>query len=160
MKKQHLLWLAIFILFALNIATISFIAFRTPGHPPPPGHGAFDQLVLQTLQLNEEQEHRFHDLKRAHHEAIMQLDKAMKPRFEQYFRLLLDNRNDTVTKKQLELAMADIYQQKLQVTYRHFDQLKSICSPEQQQHFDKLIPELMQVMQPAPPAGQRPPVED
>lgn len=151
MKKQRLLWLAIVILFVLNISTISFIFLRGQTHQPPRGPKAFDKLVTQTLQLNKEQEQQFDLLKREHHEAIMQLDRAMKAPIEQYFGLLLNQDTGTIVKQQLEQEMASIYQQKLQTTYHHFEQLKSICSPEQQQHFDKLIPELMQVMQPPPP---------
>lgn len=160
MKKQQLLWLAIAVLFVLNISTIAFILLRDSTGHPHRGPRAFDKLVVQTLQLNKEQEQQFNHLKRAHHETILELDKAMKAPIEQYFSLLLSKDATPGIKEQLEQKMEAIYQEKLQVTYSHFEQLKSICSPEQQQHFDKLIPELMQVMQPPPPGGEHPPEEN
>lgn len=160
MKKLSALWLAIGILVVLNIAVLSFIFFHKPLQSPPHGLRAFDRLVIQTLELDEAQQQQFDEMKREHHEAIMQLDKDMKAPVEAYFSLLLTKDTSSVKKEELEQQMATIYKEKLRITYRHFEQLKAICRPEQQQHFDKLIPELMQVMQPPPPRRDHHPIEE
>lgn len=152
MKKSTFLWGAIVILFLLNTATLFFMAHnRQMEHRPPPpaeGNRRFDEQVIRTLQLSPEQEQRFEHLKREHHQQMMTLDEATDAPFRQYFGMLLRSKADSLLKDSLEQEIAGIYLEKVNLTYAHFEQLKAICTPEQQQRFDQLVPSLMQVITP------------
>ena len=152
MKKTTLLWIAVIMLFLLNAGTLFFLWSR-PGPPPdgPPGpghrggHRQFDHELIETLQLNPDQVEKFDQMKRAHHEQMLELDEATKAPFEQYFALLIQPA-DAAAKDSLEKVVGDLYRKRMQVTFQHFSELKAICTPEQQQKFKQMLPSLMQVM--------------
>jgi hypothetical protein len=152
MKKTTFLWGAIVILFLLNAATLFFVVFnRQAGHHPlrpPEGDRRFDEQVIRTLQLSPEQMDRFEVLKREHHRQMLALDEATAGPFGAYFSMLLSGNADSLQKDSLEQDIAGIYLEKVSLTYAHFEQLKAICTPEQQRRFEQLIPSLMQVITP------------
>lgn len=152
MKQQRLLWIAVILLFLMNAGTLFFLfSGKDKGSPGPGGNRAFDERVISVLQLNETQQQQFNDMKRQHHQKMMQLDEAMKEPFEKYFSLLKQATPDTMLKDSLERVITGIYLQKVQSTYDHFNELKNSCTPEQQKQFATLIPGLMQVISPRPP---------
>lgn len=155
MKKSTLLWTAIIILFLLNAGTLFFILSKPhpPRHERGDGRRKFDEQVIETLQLRPDQVEKFEQLKRAHHEQILQLDEATRAPFEQYFGLLAQGSGADAAKDSLERVIALQYVTRMQVTYRHFSDLKAICDPEQQKKFEQLVPSLMQVMS----AGEKKP---
>ncbi len=150
MKKSAFLWGAVILLLLLNLGTLFFVLISRQQTPPPPEHGraGFDDMVIRTLQLSPEQVDRFEKLKHQHHEAMMQLDDNTAMPFRQYFGLLQQPAPNSLLKDSLEQAILLLYRNKLRLTYDHFQQLKAICTPEQQSRFDQLIPFLMQVMTP------------
>jgi protein CpxP len=147
-RKSTLLWTAIIILFLLNAGTLFFL-LSSRHHGPPERRGGnknFDELVMHTLELTPGQVDKFDQMKRQHHEQMLQLDEATKQPFDAYFSLLTQPITDSATRDSLEKKITDLYRQRMQVTYRHFAELKAICTPQQQQKFDALVPSLMQVM--------------
>lgn len=148
MRKSTALWIAIIALFLLNAGTLFFM-LNSRHHGPPErmdGNRRFDNLVMRTLELTPEQAGQFEQMKRSHHEQMLQLDEATKQPFDAYFSLLAQPVTDTVTKDSLEQKITDLYRQRMRITFRHFADLKAICTPQQQQKFDALVPSLMQVM--------------
>lgn len=148
MKKSALLWTSIIILFLLNAGTLFFILNRPPhpGYLRNAGNREFDESVINTLQLNPDQIAQFNRMKREHHQQMLQLDDATRVPFEQYFGLLAASADQQYVKDSLEKIIAGLYIKRMQVTYRHFTDLKAICTPEQQQKFNLLVPSLTQVM--------------
>lgn len=150
MKKQTFLWIAVAGLFLLNLCTIGFLYFQHPAtamRRMPPKR--FDHILIETLQLDQQQINQFDQLKREHHEQILQLDAEIKAPITSYFYQLI-NGKDTANNAVLERRIAEIYLAKLNTTYQHFDDIKKICRPDQVAHFNELIPEMMQVMESNP----------
>ncbi|MBC8051632.1 MAG: hypothetical protein H7Y13_01055 [Sphingobacteriaceae bacterium] len=143
MKKEKILWLAVVILVVLNISCLLVILLRKGERP----NKKFDAMIIENLRLNENQIERFNGLKHNHRMQIGRLDRSMQGPFEQYFGLLKGNR-DKIKEDSLENVLALLYQQKVELTYSHFADLKAICTPEQQQNMDKIVPFLMQVISP------------
>lgn len=151
MRKERMLWAAIIVLLLINTATLVTIFMNRARSNGPGGPRKFDGLVVRTLQLNEEQERKFEQMKRAHHSQMTDLDESMRTPFESYFSLLLEQTPDAAKKDSLEQVLTSIYRRKVAITFAHFAELKGICTPEQQKEFDRLIPTLMQVITPRPP---------
>ncbi|MDF3077026.1 MAG: hypothetical protein K0S09_915 [Sphingobacteriaceae bacterium] len=143
MSKHKILVYCVIALVVLNVACLAFIVL---GRPKPPLE-RFDKQIIRSLNLNQEQVQTFNKLKDQHHGRMTEIDEQMKQPFEEYFGLL--NRSGDQTKKDsLEIVLASLYKQKVDATYEHFDEIKKICSPEQQKGFEKIIPSLMQVISP------------
>ncbi|KAA5537011.1 hypothetical protein F0919_04890 [Taibaiella lutea] len=159
MKKQTLLWCVLALLFLMNIVTLGLLLFtKGDTHDRHHGRPAFDENVIKTLQLTPDQIQTFNQLKSRHHQQMMDLDEAMKAPFSEYFSYLTKEGNNIDTQQMLESRIDSLFRLKIKYTYQHFEQLKSICSPEQKSKFSILVPQLMQVMQ--PPPNRMPPPED
>jgi protein CpxP len=150
MKKETLLLMGIVCLLLLNLTTLGFLFWRQPG-----GHGRpenrmrhLDQKMTETLGWNAAQIDSFTVFKQAHHEKIKAADQAYRNALEQYFALLTQPETTLAQQDSLEKVLSSIQIVRAQVTYAHFKDLKRICTPEQQQKFDTLLPELMNVILP------------
>ncbi|MFN8298170.1 MAG: periplasmic heavy metal sensor [Chitinophagales bacterium] len=161
MKKETLLTIAVVSLLLLNIGTLGYLVvnqnIRHP-HFPPPGGGGPARLLVETLQLNEQQQKAFDDLKFSHRSSINKLDEQYNQLLVSYLTLLKQPAIDTVAKHALEEQMAAIQVQKADITIKHFEAVKQLCNEEQKRRFDEMIPELIQVLaapknQPPPPPG-------
>jgi protein CpxP len=143
MKKDRLLWVLIILLVIINISGLIFIISER--HPRPGKE--FDEVLIHELGLSNDQIKQFDVLKRDHHQRMMKLDQEMRPIFEDYFNLLTQTKDPT-KKDSLEKILSARYQEKIKVTYQHFDDLKAICTPEQQEKLSNIVPFLMQVISP------------
>ena len=156
MKKEKLLTLLVILLLLLNISIIIFFVFI--GHERPPmGPPKVDKLITETLNLDEKQIARFNTMKREHHHQMMQLDKQYVELLQQYFELLNVKQLENSSKDSLENMVEKIQLQKAQITFRHFQELKSLCRPDQIERFQELIPELSKIILPHPPKSELPP---
>ena len=143
MNKYQILLFSVIALAVLNVACLAFILL---GRPKPPQE-RFDREIIRSLNLNGQQVNKFNELKDQHHSEMIALDEQMKQPFTEYFSLL--NTDGTPSKKDsLENALADLYKHKLRATFEHFEQVKGLCSPDQQKGFKKIVPSLMQVISP------------
>lgn len=143
MKREKLLWIGIVILGVLNIACLAFMILGKRDRP----NRKFDRLIIESLALDNTQIEKFDQLKRKHHQQILDLDEQLKEPFNKYFSLLKGNR-DTLKEDSIKSVISGIYEKKVEITYLHFAELKAICSEEQQKNMDKVIPFLMQVISP------------
>lgn len=143
MRKEKLLWILIIVLILVNGATIFFML---SGRRPAPGD-KFDRTITEVLQLNQGQIRQFNIMKREHHQEMIRVDREMQSTYEKYFYLLSDTGN-ILEKDSLETVLGNNQKEKIQITYQHFNELKSICTSEQKEKFKELIPLLMQVIDP------------
>lgn len=159
MKRETLLTIAVIALFVLNIGTLGYLVFsqRTHGPFPPPHshHNRFDEFLIRELSLTDEQIQKFEQLKEEHHTGMVDLDKRYETVLHPYFDLLKTQPVDTMAKDSLERELAFIQQQRAAFTLQHFSDLRAILNEQQQQKFNTIIPELMQVIK--GPRGKRPP---
>lgn len=157
MKKETLLTTAVIALLLLNFGTLGFLLLRRPPHPPGEGPGRLDRQIVEQLQLDAAQQQQFDLLKKAHRAQMQDFDRNYREALGNYFALL---KNDTLLPAQhdsLQAALGRIQQDRVSVTFKHFQDLKTLCRPEQKQHFAALLPELMQVILPRknpPPPGR------
>lgn len=158
MKRETMLTLAVIALLVLNFGTLGYLFFQRPPHPPGGGQRPLDRRIVQELQLTDDQKQQFETLKKGHHEQMLALEKSYRATMENYFNLLKNDNIDPRLSDSLQAALGAVQEERAKITLRHFKSLKGLCTPEQQQHFDALIPELLEVILPRkpfpPPAGR------
>lgn len=148
MKKETLLTVTVIALLLLNFGTLGYLLFMQP-RPHAEREGMkLDQEIIKTLQLDDNQQKTFNGLKTAHHEQILSSDREYHEALVRFFSLV---KNDTIEQAQydsLMTAMLDIQKSRAALTFKHFEDLKNLCSPEQRKNFDQLLPVLTQVVLP------------
>ncbi len=157
MKKTRLLWAAIIGLLLLNLATIGFVLRPSSGKHPRNGEGGLWRYVNSTLALSPQQQEVYTQMRNRHRAQMNRLTADYQERLRPYLSLLQSPAPDTLQKAALEAEMTGIERQKLRITFAHFEELKAICTPEQQQRFPQMIPRLAEVLcGPPPPREERP----
>ncbi|MCB0524951.1 MAG: Spy/CpxP family protein refolding chaperone [Lewinellaceae bacterium] len=159
MKKTTLLTIAVFILVLLNSISIGYLLLRKPPLPPMPGERSPERIIRE-LSLDKQQSKAFEEMKTAHHDQMLKSNDAFRNAMKQYFELL---RLDSVPANEaaaLESRMFSIQQERARMTLNHFMELKDLCTPEQKEKFNALIPDLTTVIMPpkgpeVPPRGPR-----
>ena len=148
MKKETLLTVAVIALLLLNLGMLGFLFFQRPPRPGAPD--PLGRRIVETLQLDDAQQQQFEVLKTAHHAKMEDFNKAYRDGLGNYFALLKNERVDTAQRDSLQAMLVQIQNERLNITFQHFAELKALCTPEQQQRFQDLLPELMQVILPRP----------
>ena len=151
MKKETLLTTAVIALLLLNFGTLGFLFFRRPPHPPGTGPRQLDRQIVETLALDAGQKGKFEQLKLAHHEQMRNSDRDYRQALENYFSLLKSETILSAQQDSLQAILSQIQQERAKVTFQHFKDLKTLCTPEQQKNFVALLPDLMQVILPLRP---------
>ncbi len=146
MKREDLFLWMVLILIVLNGA-ILFYFLRKEGNPPP--HR--DKLIVEALRFDETQRTEFDRLKQGHRNQINALDEKFKESLENYFLLLRLNTSTQLKKDSIELVLASLEQERVSITYAHFQDLKNLCRVDQREKFDAFIPQLIEfIVKPGP----------
>ena len=162
-KLNNNKWLTVFILLLVtaNIVTLSLLWINKGGKekeerrlPPPPGGQVFE-FINHELKLDSSQREAYRKL-RDEHQAKQQLIQDSVRKLKDAFFALLQQpaiadsaveagaKRITAMEEQLEL-----------ITFRHFQQVRVICTPDQQKKFDTIIQDVLRRM--APPKNRQGP---
>lgn len=126
---------ATFFLVALNISMVAFF-FITKPKGIPPRHG--NRNALEILELDKTQKATFLQYAEAHKALMKDLNKEQKVLLKTYFQTLVEDKNLEVTDSLLAEVQA-LEKQKIESTYEHLTDVKSILNKEQQSHFQEFI---------------------
>lgn len=147
MKKEMFHRVVIIILLLLNFGTLGFLWMnsrdnaREHGHRPPPRP---DGIIINHLQLNEEQQQQFFASRDEHHSAMVEIQRESSKLHKELFSLLQQVQPDTILKDSL-LALIQVQNlRKEEITFHHFQQLRSILKPDQLGRFDELVEDISQ----------------
>ncbi|MEZ4888237.1 MAG: hypothetical protein R3E32_26140 [Chitinophagales bacterium] len=146
MRQLQFYKIALLALVFLNIGTIAFMALSP--HPPHSNRGgnrhSFLQETIQILDLDAEQEILFKESANAHNQQVRVIEKQQAEATRQYFTTILEA-NDTL-KDSLMLQLQQLEQSKIVLTYKHFEEVKSILKPEQQNNFQAFLDKALQIL--------------
>jgi periplasmic protein CpxP/Spy len=150
MKNKLLTWLVVLLLVA-NAATIAFFWLGKTKQPPGPQGGARDFLVKE-LNLDAKQQELFSEMVKEHRSSAEQIRPQIRKAKEAFFDLLkqpgISDSMKLAAAKQVSLQTEALDL----LTFAHFQKLRSICTPAQQQKFDAVIHDIIRLMgQPRPP---------
>ena len=149
MSKENLLTTSVMFLLFLNLSTLGYFFFSRPPRSPE-----LWKLVVERAGFDNQQRDRYLLLRDAHHQGMNQLDDEFGHVLHQYLGQIKsapDSSAETVLSNQL----AEIEKQKAALTLDHFRKVKALCTPDQVEKFDALIPELTIIM--LPPKDPRQP---
>jgi len=131
-----------FVLLVVNITLVMLFTFR----PKPRMQGSnIMEVVSDKLGFSEDQKAMFAEMARDHRDQMVALNKQEHELTREYFsHLKLSNQEGP---NQDFLARIKVIQEeKLTVTYTHFEEVKTVCREDQIANFDQLMDDMMRVL--------------
>ncbi len=148
LKNKIFTWLLGLLLLA-NAATLVFFWIGRPGGDIP--KGSPQEFLTKELNLNKQQQEQFDVLRREHRSKTEALREKVKAAKDELFELIKEP-NATDSAKQLAARGVSMLTEEIDInTVNHFQKVRALCTPEQQQKFDGIIRQLTRMM-----ANQRP----
>jgi protein CpxP len=118
------------------------------GHDRPPM--VFDYLVKE-LRMTPEQVKQYEPLRDEHHNTVEGLRAENRVLRDKMWNIAAGGKQDSTAIGQLADSIG-VNERKIEwITFTHFQEVRALCTPEQQRKFDALIHEVMQMMAPPPP---------
>lgn len=152
MDNSKFLKVIIIILLLINLGTLGFIWTSRPHGPmPPPRNGGdvFDFLNHE-LAFSPEQKNQFKDLREEHRKNIEHLREAGRVLHDSFFDLLQDSVADASSVNQMADSLVANQREIELLTFEHFQKVRNLCNPSQQQAFDQIIKDALRRMAPGP----------
>jgi Spy/CpxP family protein refolding chaperone len=152
MERTKLLTITVFGLLLLNIATLGFLFLNgpKPGRMPHERRPQPKEIIIARLHLNAAQQKKYEKLIHWHRGEIRQLDDSIRQTKNELYSCLSEKTINIKTKDSLMLQLSS-YQKQIEAThFKHFEDLKKLCKPEQQEDFKALTEELSGIFAPKP----------
>lgn len=144
-----------FVLLAINIGLVVLFSLG-PKRPPqrPQAHQmGIKEEIARELDLSEEQKADFDQMAMAHREKMNQLEHRLTPLMQAYFEQLTQENPEN---EEILEQIQSLNRQKIEVTYRHFEELKGICTDRQLERFDEVMAKILPALSNSGPAGSPP----
>ncbi|MBL0131345.1 MAG: periplasmic heavy metal sensor [Chitinophagaceae bacterium] len=153
--KNKLLTVLVVLLLIANAATLALFWMGKAKHPPQP-KGTPQEFLVKELKLDVQQQEQLDVLRKEHREAADQLREKIKEAKEAFFDLLKQTNVTDSAKQAAAKAISSNTEALDLMTLSHFQKLRSLCTPEQQNKFDEIIHEVAsRISQPRPPGRPR-----
>jgi hypothetical protein len=152
MERTKLLTITIIGLLLINLATLCFLFLNgpKPGGMPHEGRRQPKTIIIEKLHFDAAQQNEYEKLIRWHRGAIDQLDDSIRQTKNKLYSGLSETNINTKTKDSL-IALLNAYQKQVEEThFKHFEDIKKLCKPEQQEDFKALTEELSRIFAPRP----------
>ncbi|MDI9364212.1 MAG: hypothetical protein QM541_04615 [Flavobacterium sp.] len=156
-------WLiAVIVLLVVNTATLTIFWLERKDHnllgSRPKGAEA-QAFLIKELALDSTQQIQYLELVKAHRSGTNAIKKELKNAKDSFFNLLGDSTVNEVVIKQAANRASAVETQLDLLTFKHFQQIRSICTPTQKAKFDTIIKTLVRRMGPSQqhPLGPPPP---
>lgn len=134
-----------FILLAVNVALI--VVTMLPKQKRPPmnkNRRDIKDEISETLGFNEQQKKTFEELAKAHNSQMKALEADEKKLITQYFNRIMQESNGE--EKAILDQIKQTQENKINVTYEHFEDLKKLCNKEQMEQFDDIVKKLIVII--------------
>jgi len=152
MERTKLLTITIIGLLLINLATLGFVFLNgpKPGGMPHEGRPLPKDIIIDKLHFDANQQKEYEKLIRWHRGKIDQLDDSIRQTKNSLYSGLTESDTNTKTKDSL-IALLNTYQKQVEEThFKHFEDIKKLCKPEQQEDFKALTTELSRIFAPRP----------
>lgn len=134
-------------LLVINAAVLSFFLLTKP-HPKGEGPGgprSLENDAVQLLQLDEQQYKMFIELAVDHSQQLRSIEKEERDELRRYFDQLLQESNDSTQLDILEQVKL-LEGSKVTITYKHFQEVKALLRPEQQEYFEGFMKKALRLL--------------
>ncbi|MFZ4057963.1 MAG: Spy/CpxP family protein refolding chaperone [Ferruginibacter sp.] len=151
MKLLNYKWLGIgtLILLLVNITVLIFLWTAHKNEEAQfkngPKNGPGFEYLIQSLNFDSSQKLAFTKLKDAHRTNARLLQDSLKKSRDQFFGLLKNEPNDSLLNVYAQKNTAIIAQIDI-LNFKHFQDIKKICTPDQLPKFDTVIVELIRTL--------------
>lgn len=150
MEKSKLKTIAIIGLVVLNLTTLGFIFFNAPkrGLHPPMDRMRPKDMIVRKLHFDENQKKEFEKLIEWHQAEIQKHDDKIRNAKIELYSLLVEKSIDT-NKKEILIDVISQHQKEIEEAhFKHFEDIKKICTQNQIEEFNNLSKELPRVFGP------------
>ena len=146
MEKTRLLTIAVVALLILNAVTLTVLWF---GHlhnrqtlPPLDRNGrtAPAAFLIKELGFDEHQKAVYDRLRVAHRTSKDSLQQILREEREAYFKGISTNDTSKIG------VIGEIQKESDRITFVHFQEVRTLCRPDQQVKFDAVIGEVLKMM--------------
>lgn len=145
MDKIKVLTFAVIALLLLNFATLGFLLLTGPKHNSRPPHHEPKEIIIDQLQLDATQQTAYQKLIDWHRGTIDSLDHQIRGAKNKLYSQLTQTTVDVKTKDSL-IAILVNNQKKIEEThFKHFQDIKNLCKPNQMNSFNELTEELSRI---------------
>ena len=149
-KKNKVLLTIIAILLLANIGILVFFLGQNPARASSEAsesiHRSFSDFLRQDVGFSEEQVKEFQSLKKEHKSIVKPLFEDLRVTKEEFYNRIHDT---TLTGTRIDSAARPIGDKQMLIdaqTFRHFRNLRRLCTAEQKHKFDSLFPEMVKRM--------------
>jgi Spy/CpxP family protein refolding chaperone len=151
--KRTTFWIVIVaVLLLLNTLVMAMLWFRKPGQGPQ-GAGSAKDFLQRELNLTTDQQQEYSALREDHQHKIKALMNGMKDLKDALVEKISASQPDSAGIELLTKKISEKERQRDLLTVYHFRAFKQILNPEQQKKFEKVLKEVMRIMN----GPQRPP---
>jgi periplasmic protein CpxP/Spy len=155
-SKNKLLWaLVILLLVANTISLIVFWSGNKQQQQQPAQRGQLGDFITRELGLDSSQQQQYGQLRQAHRAAAESFRTQINGQKDSLFALLKQGNPGDAAKNAATAKIAALTQQLELLHFNHFQQLRAICTPAQQQKFDNILHDIVRRMS-MPPPPRRP----
>jgi protein CpxP len=152
---------AILLLLILNSTLLVMLLLKHPEPKPPfpphpDGHGGPRDFLVHELNMNATQQSQYDTLIKFHRAAMDKIQDDIRLHRDSLVSQLGSTTVDSAKLNSIADKIGNDQSQIEKVTFRHFKDVRGICTPEQQPKFDSVIREALRMMGPPPP-GAHPP---
>ncbi|MGB3465409.1 MAG: hypothetical protein WBA74_09065 [Cyclobacteriaceae bacterium] len=133
-----------FVIIVLINAVLIFLLVSRPQRPsmnPGERQGSIIEKISNRLELSEDQKAKYQLMAGQHGEQMRKLDSDYRALLKAYFETLDDK--SVASDENIKNELLKIEAEKLQYTYTHFEELKSILSEPQKAHFKLIIRDIL-----------------
>lgn len=158
MKQLQFYKLAAFGLLALNLAMIAFFFMTRPRPPRGMTNQGLLMRAMEMLKLDETQKAKFEATAKAHKSKMESINDRQRELLRPYFQRLIDP-SITVDEADILAEVQKLEAEKVESTYRHFTEVKSLLKPEQQPYFEEFMHQALRMILLEPQNTPPPPKE-
>ena len=144
MNKTKTLSILVGILVVLNIALLVFLLFGRAKGPKRGGHhgkGKPSRFIQKTFDFDEKQMAQFDQSKESHFENLRELHSELSQLSESFY--LIDRNEDSSKSDSLMSEINSLNQEIYMRNLKHFEEVRSICTPDQVDGMEAFIKELV-----------------
>jgi Spy/CpxP family protein refolding chaperone len=145
MDKIKVLTFAVLALLLLNFGTLGFLLLTGAKHDRRPPHREPKEIIIDKLQLDATQQAAYQKLIDWHRGTIDSLDRQIRSSKNQLYLQLSQTTVDVKIKDSLIALLANDQEQIEKTHFKHFQDIKSLCKPEQLGKFKNLTEELSRI---------------
>ncbi|MEI7801078.1 MAG: hypothetical protein WCI97_00365 [Bacteroidota bacterium] len=151
MNKVKIIGTIAIVLLAINIFWVWF--FIT--HKPPGRNREPKKVIIEKLHLDETQKAAYEKLIDAHRQNMQQSEHEMMQLKNQLYASLQEGKQEDLSDSIInEIGKVQIEIE--HVNYKHFQDIKKLCKPEQLKSFDELCLEIAKLFAPPhPPENEK-----